>query len=1102
MFFRKLSLSILTAAVALAVAQSPALYGQGEQPLVAGQRSYAATRITAPVNDDHLATLRGNVHPLAQAQYDRGAAPASMQTGRIVLLLKGSQQQQDALRQYLGELQNPASPNYRHWLTPEQFGRLYGATDQDIATVTSWLEGKGFQVAKVAKARNAIQFSGNAAQIKAAFHTEIHRYQVNGEMHLANASDPQIPAALAPVVAGVAQLNDFYPHSYAKRAVSGHYDPESHSFRSDLTYTTKGGQNILFVTPADAATIYDAPNSALNSAYSGPTYDGTGVTIGIAGDSNITATDVANYRRLFLGSSANQPNIIVDGNDPGVNGDAVEALLDLEVSGGLAPGAKVNFYVSENTDLQAGLFLAIYRALDDNQVSILNVSFGLCEAFQSTDGNAAINSAWQQAAAQGISVTVSSGDAGSAGCDDQNTVTVAQDGLAVNGLASTPYNIAVGGTDYTVLATNFTQYANTANGTLYGSAKGYIPETPWNNSVAQPAFLAQATAYKDSQGKTNIVGAGGGISTCINPTTSGSSVTCVNASGYAQPSFQSGVVASTYNSQAVSARRTLPDVSLLASDGSYGATWLVCLDAQVTGQSSDDCTGSQFSINGVGGTSAAAPAFAGMLAVISQAQSGVRLGQADTVLYSLYKQDPTLFHDVTQGTISVTCKPGSLDCGSNSFLKGFDAGAGYDLATGLGSPDLARIAKAWGNVRFVASTTTLTINGSPAAYAGVHGANLSLAATVMPTTASGAVVLQTGGSGPIDNSKAALVLQNGAAAGTYNGLPGGTYNLTGYYAGDAVNGPSTSNAIAVSISPEPSITALSVAVYDPSTGQPISGGSVPYGFFVTATAQPYGKASAVSSGGAITPDGIPTGTVVFSDNGAQIPPSPVAVASNGAAFYSNPGLALGGHQISATYSGDPSFGSSTAAASSATSFTIVQATTTTTVTPSATSIASTGQVTLTATVGTDSVGLFPTGTITFFSNGKALGTAVPVKGGADPKTGLANATATLVVTGNQLTSAARLAGNQPGLLPWKLAGGSAVLAFALFFTVPARRRSWQSLLGLVLFAISVSVGIGCGSSANSNTGGGSGGSGGITAQYSGDTNYSTSTSTSVAVTVK
>jgi subtilase family serine protease len=431
-------------------------------------------RITQVINSDVRVTLQNNVHLLAQSRYDQGAAPGSMATGRIMLVLKRSDAQELALRQYLADLQNPNSANYRKWLSPAQLGAQYGISDADLTIVTAWLQSQGFTVEKVAEARNVIIFSGNMAQIEQAFHTSIHKYVINGETHFSNSTDPQIPAALAPVIAGIGPLNDFHPRRGAGARRTAHFDSDSKKITPDLTLLCNangcslpgsGSGNILFTVPADAAIIYDTPNSTLNPKYSGTSYDGTGVTIGIAGDANINAQDIANYRAGFLPSSygANQPKIIVDGNDPGINGDSIEALLDLEVFGGIAPGATVNLYTAVTNDLQDGLLLAIYRALGDNKVSILNVSFGLCEAFEGTSGNATYSQAWEQAAAQGISVTVSTGDSGSAGCDNSNTEMSAQYGLAVNGIASTPYNIAVGGTDYDVLADSFSTYVNSSN---------------------------------------------------------------------------------------------------------------------------------------------------------------------------------------------------------------------------------------------------------------------------------------------------------------------------------------------------------------------------------------------------------------------------------------------------------------------------------------------------------------------------------------------------------------------------------------------------------------------------------------------------------------
>ncbi len=473
--------TVVVRLAALAAAGLLAFSAASSQAQTAPQ-AIVANRITQPINAEVRYTLQHNVHPLAQAKYDQGAAPGSMATGRIMLVLKRSDTQENALKQYLGDLQSPNSANYRKWITPVQFGKLYGISDTDLTAVTAWLQSQGFTVDQIPQARNVIEFSGNVAQIQQAFNTAIHKYVVNGETHFANATDPQIPAALAPVIAGIAQLNDFRPKSGAIVKSKAHFDTSANRIKSDLTLTNNGS-DVLFTDAADAATIYDTPNSTLNPKYSGTTYDGTGVTIGIAGDSNITAQDIQLYRAAFLPSSysSNQPNVIVDGNDPGLNGDEIEALLDLQVSGGIAPGAKINFYTSANTDLQEGLFLAIFRALNDNAVSILNVSFGACELSQGASGNAQILTMWEQAAAQGISVTVSTGDSGSASCDDDNTETAATGGLAVSGFASTPYNIAVGGTDYDVLLNDFSTYvaasdsAQNAASTFYRTDISYIP---------------------------------------------------------------------------------------------------------------------------------------------------------------------------------------------------------------------------------------------------------------------------------------------------------------------------------------------------------------------------------------------------------------------------------------------------------------------------------------------------------------------------------------------------------------------------------------------------------------------------------------------------
>lgn len=1081
-------------------------------------------RITQPINPEQRIILQHNVHPLAQARFDQGAAAGSMATGRIMLLLKRSDAQESALRQYLGDLQNPNSPNYRKWLTPAQFGKLYGISDTDLTTVTAWLQSQGFKVDKIPQARNVIEFSGNVAQIQQAFNTSVHRYAVNGEMHFANATNPQIPRALAPVIAGIAQLNDFHPKSGAVTKTKAHFDTDAKRINPDFTLQDNATppNSYLFVVPADAATIYDAPSSTLNANYSkvssllgGKSYDGTGVTIGIAGDSNITASDIANYRAAFLPStySANVPNIIVDGNDPGINGDALEALLDLEVSGGIAPGAKVNFYTAADTDLQSGLFLAIYRALDDNNVSILNVSFGSCEAFQGTSGNQQVLSAWQQAAAQGISLTVPTGDSGSAGCDNPNSETTATDGLAVSGLASTPYNIAVGGTDFNILGTDFATYVGATNSAtnFYGTALTYIPENPWNDSAAtNTGSYTTNTAFKDSGGNTNIAGAGGGISSCTESTTdANNNVICT--AGYAQPAFQSGIVPSSLVGSGAAAVRAVPDVSLLAADEAYGATWTVCADGVSVpasdGSAYTDCqtAGGQFTsastFTGVGGTSASSPAFAGMLALVAQSQGGVRLGQADNVLYNLAKNHPAVFHDVTAGNNSVVCTSGSPNCGSNGFLQGYDAAAGYDAATGLGSVDVSQLVANWKNATFTSSTTTLSINGLSGASV-PHGTVLTFNVSVNPTSATGDVALLND-SGVSNNAVPGfLTLANGTASGTSNAFPGGTYNVYANYGGDNTYASSVSNKVSVTITAEASTTALNINIYDPSTGNSYTGAanSIPYGQLNFAVAQPFGNASGTDpSTGQPVPDGVPTGTVNFLDS--NNPVATAAIASNGAATYSNYQItsqtfAVGAHNFTAKYSGDASFNPST---SSATAFTVVQAGTTTSAASSAASVGPSASVTISVAVAANSLGAPPSGTIQLFNGSTMIGAATNLKQGYSSATGLVQSTASVSLTGSQLMGSVKTAKLDRAAFPWGLSSGAAAMACILFFAIPARRRSWRALLGLIVFAFIVSGAIACGG--DSSSGGGSGGTASITAKYSGDTNYTASTSTAVTVTV-
>src|SRR5580704_12576795 len=565
-------------------------------------------RITQAIDETQLVRLKGNVHPLARPEFDKGAVPSSQPMKRMIMLLQRSPEQQAALQQLMLEQQSKDSPNFHKWLVPQQFGVQFGPADADIQTVTDWLARQGFQVVRVASGRTVIEFSGNAAQVQSAFHTEIHKFVVNGETRSANVSDPQIPAALAPVVKGIVSLHNFPRRTFRHDAGIHNVTRDEHGV-PQFTSTTGCGPNgtsqCFFVGPADFAKIYNIPASL----------DGTGVTIGIVGDSNIDPNDAIGFRNVFGLTPATGPNIIVDGPDPGISGptgDEGEGDLDVQISGMVAPKATIDFVVAEGTLTALGTAIAAFRIIDYNLTDVMSESFGSCELGLGSAGVAFYNTVWEEAAAQGITVMVSAGDDGSASCDNFNTQSVAQNGLAVSGVASTPFNVAVGGTDFDDVGvqTNFWNTTNVAG--TRESAKGYIPETTWNDSCAATATAANLATVCAGALATNIVAGSGGPS-------------AFNL----KPSWQSGMTPADGS-------RDVPDVSLFASDGPQSFSFYPFCEADgVPAGSAPSCAASgPFTIAGAGGTSASSPAFAGIMALIVQKMGGQR-GNANFVLYKI-----------------------------------------------------------------------------------------------------------------------------------------------------------------------------------------------------------------------------------------------------------------------------------------------------------------------------------------------------------------------------------------------------------------------------------------------------------------------------------
>lgn len=646
---RSSSILSLTVLLTITVPSKPSnaqVESNSENPLLTQPRD----RIVNYVDDDQRVTLSKNLHPLATTQNDIGTVVSDYRMDRMVLTLLPDAAQETALQQLLEEQHDPESSYYHHWLSAEQFGETFGVSENDVAQVTNWLTAHGMDIEEVAGGRRAIVFSGTAEQVESAFHTQIHAYKVAGEIHHANASDPQIPAAFSGVVGGVVSLHDFRTqpmHSGARLPA-----PE---FTSGDAY---------YLSPADFATIYD-----LNPSYQQGII-GSGQSIAIVARSNINTSDVARFRSSF-GLPPNNPQIIINGTNPGIwnSNEETEADLDVEWSGAVAKDSAIKFVVSKSTNSTDGSYLSAQYIVSHDVAPILTMSFGLCEAELGSSGNAFINSLWEQAAAEGITVFVSAGDSGAAGCDSASAPR-ATHGRAVNGLCSTPYSVCVGGTEFNDTVHPSLYWSSKNASGAQSSALSYIPETTWNESA-------------------DGLWAGGGGASLI----------------YRKPAWQDGV------GIPADGKRDVPDVSL-SSAGHDG--YLIYQNGE---------------LYVVGGTSAAAPSFAGIMALVLQSERA-KQGNANPFFYALATRQSAggaaVFHDVVHGNNSV---PGQT---------GFNAAVDYDQATGLGSVDGSILVSHWNDA--TTPTTGFRITPSSSSITISPGSNVSIIFTVERSSAFGVPV--------------------------------------------------------------------------------------------------------------------------------------------------------------------------------------------------------------------------------------------------------------------------------------------------------------------------------------------------------------------------
>jgi subtilase family serine protease len=734
------------------------------------QSGDAQPRITQAVDETKLTLLKGNTYPLARPEYDQGAAPPSLPMENMLLVLKRSPQQEAALEKLMAEQLDKSSPNFHRWLTPEQLGKQFGPSDQDIQTVTSWLGSHGFQIVEVSHGRTVIDFSGNAGQVQEAFHTTIHSYIVKSQQHWANSSDPQIPTALSPVVAGVDTLHNF-PRNPAK-VHAGEFRKSKETGKvtavatANPNFTFAGaclgpGTDCYAVGPTDFATIYNVlPRWTAGN-------DGTGVTIAVVGQTDINPQDNASFRSIFgLPAShliiTQNPNTPDPGTiGPGGNDDEAEANIDTQWSGAVATGATINFVKSAETNAGQGVDLSAQYIIDNNLAPIMTESYGLCEAFLGTAGNLFYYQLWQQAAGQGISVFIATGDVGSATCDFDTDVTDAEYGLQVSGFASTPFDVAVGGTDFNDAITQ-SQYwsATNASGTQT-SALSYIPEVVWNNTCSSVLLVDfqfssdpvtncnNSQVIQDFQGVA-ISGGGGGVSVCTQG--DGTDVTsCLG--GYTKPSWQAGP------GVPVDGKRDVPDVSLFSGNGFFnGSFYVICqMDANTgTGSSTSSCDLNSpfFDFQGYGGTSVATPAMAGIMALVVQQTGGAAQGNPNAVLYAMAKQSGAvcnsngtqtgscIYHNLQSGAGSnaMPCEPKTPNCtvtGSNTVgvLPCCSTGSGYNLASGLGSVNVANFVTGYQST-VVAPDFSIALTGTaPAPTTLTVSAPGGTAATTLTITA-------------------------------------------------------------------------------------------------------------------------------------------------------------------------------------------------------------------------------------------------------------------------------------------------------------------------------------------------------------------------------
>jgi hypothetical protein len=1020
----------------------------------------------------------------------------------MTLLIVPSASQQKAVDKLLAQQQDPHSPLYHQWLTPEEYADRFGLSPNDIQKLTIWLQSYGFAILKVARSRNMIVFSGTAAQVEIAFQTSIHNFDVDGEKHFSNTTPPSIPSALSGIVSGFGGLNDFRPHPMIARPTSAKSGTRLFYYSSSLEEQ--------FLAPADIATIYNI----------GAGLNGLGQTLAVIGQTDVYLADLVDFRsgfslpaitgcttdgNLLLAScgvtSAYLQYVLVGSDAPPSLGDLPEADLDLEWSGATASQAQI-IYV--NSPSGNGVWDAWHDAVTANIAPVITMSYGLCELGEAENGVFSFDeSLLKQANSQGITFMNASGDSGAAECDPpQNNPNepYATLGLAVSYPSSSPEVTGVGGT-MIPLGEYGSQYWNTT-GTVGGSALSYIPENGWNDDAEFGAFCVanptntfctdeKITNQQTAQAAIGMVATGGGPSGCF---TIDASFNCTG--GFPQPTWQAKL---SIPGQTTPVRFT-PDVSLLASPDFPGYIWCTPLeelsstspyDAETT---SSCANGISAAVDGIpasnpnlpfivdpsiiGGTSASTPIFAGMVALLNQyvitnhLQAKPGLGNINSNLYQIATDyDPTAgaslqaFNPVTAGlnepgsntiycvagtpgygapATALNC-PGTLGSGTEEvfgYLSANDDTATpsthYNLVTGLGSVNVNNLFRAWAATESAATVTTVASSQDPA----ILGVTVTFTATVTTTGTDQPTGTVTFNDGTTLLGTGTLSTVSGSQVATFatSTLALGSHSITAVYGGDPNNTGGTSAVLTQYITGSTTTHTTVISSQNPA---PLLG-SVTFTATVTTTGTH-----------------APTGIVTFNDGATAIGTG--TLNGSQVATFSTSSLAAGANSITAVYDGDANNASSTSALTETiTNFTVstpttpapvlagLQASSTFTVTPPS------GATTFAANVVLSVTGLPANTTYSFSTN--------PILAGS----GATNETLTITTIGPNTTPGGQLrrrADKRSPRLPLALPlAGIFIVGFA------GRKMSRHSAAaGLGLSLVLLGLLIACGGGSSSTT---------------------------------